>query len=160
MAIHSEKTIELGDGIVKQLLKISAVCAVLGVLFVGLTYLLNDHIIDPLLCQSSRELPICADTYSAAGNIAAVLVGIIGTLALVFIKASRPLLVAVAAVAVLWGLADLTRGLGWSEAVIWSALLYVLCYNVFSWIARCDRLFLVLALSLIIVMAAKTIIAI
>jgi len=117
-------------------LRIVLVGTLLGLLYVGLTYLISYFVIDPMFCRSAINASICAGSIGIAGNVAAVLVAAIGLFTLVWLRASRPIIVAVGTMIILWGLAGWTDGLGWGEALLWSALLFGLCYVLFGWICR------------------------
>lgn len=74
---------------------------------------------------------------------------------MVRLRLAQPLIIAVVSAATLWGLADWTDGLSASEIVIWSMLLYVLAYALYSWVARYTKPMPVLATILIIVVIAR-----
>ena len=70
---------------------------------------------------------------------------------------ARPLLVATASTISLWGLAQLTSGLGWLEIILWSVLLYCLAYTLYSWISRYKQTLPVLIAIIIIVVSLRII---
>ncbi len=71
-----------------------------------------------------------------ASNIATILVATLGILIMLYLHMARPLMVAVAGAASLWGLAQYTNGLSWLEVFVWNVLLYCLAYSLFLWITR------------------------
>lgn len=109
--------------------------AVLGVLYWGLTLLVGMFI----------------DSIAIAGNIATILTATIGLIAMVSMRMTRPLIVTLASAVALWGLAQLTDGLVWSEVIAWNILLYAISYTLFSWIARYARVAPVLIVIMTIV---------
>jgi hypothetical protein len=76
------------------------------------------------------------DSTITSGDIATVLVATAGIIIMISLRMTQPLIIAIASGVALWGLAQWTDGLVWSEAVAWSVLLYGLSYTLFSWIAR------------------------
>jgi len=117
-------------------LRIAIVGVILGMVYVGLTYLVSSFVIDPIFCRSVIDVNICSGSISVAGNVAAVLTAAIGLFALVALRASRPIIEVVGAMIILWGLAGWTEGLGWGEVLLWSALLFGLSYVLFGWVCR------------------------
>lgn len=122
--------------------RIALIGAVLGALYVGLTALLNNW----------------TDSISMAGNIATVLVALIGIVVMVRLRMVQPLLVAVASAASLWGLSGLTDGLVWFETMAWAVALYCLAYALFSWISRYDRVVPVLSIIAMIIITIRIVI--
>jgi len=129
--------------------------AALGVLYWVLTLLVGHFIIDPLFCSDAVRASTCSSSVEISGNVAGILVATIGLGILVRLNVLRPLIVAIATAAILWGLASWTDGLGWAEVVAWSVLLYALCYVLFSWISRYARSVPVLVAVVAIVMIAR-----
>jgi hypothetical protein len=76
------------------------------------------------------------DSFGVAGNIATIIVAILGVFALVRTLQPRPIIIAVAAAAVLWGLGQYLNGLAWYEAILWSVVLYAATYILFGLVAR------------------------
>jgi hypothetical protein len=62
------------------------------------------YIIEPLVCRDLANAAVCVDSFGVAGNVATVIVAILGVFALVRNLQPRPIIIAVAAAAVLWGL--------------------------------------------------------
>lgn len=129
--------------------------AALGVLYWGLTLLVGHFIIDPLFCGDAVNASTCSSSVEISGNVAGILVATIGLGVLVRLGVLRPLIVAIATAAALWGLAGWTDGLGWAEVAAWSALLYGLCYVLFSWISRYAKSVPVLVAAVAIVIIAR-----
>lgn len=136
-------------------LRTVAIGAVLGIVFWILTLLLGHYVIDPLACRDTNSLSACANSVSLAGTIAAILTGVLGSIVMVRMEIFRPIILAIASVALLWNLSTMTAGLFWVEALAWSSGLYALCYGLFAWIARYPRLWLVIVLSVLIVLSIR-----
>lgn len=124
-----------------------------GILFWILTSLIERYVINPIFCRSSSNQLLCLNTVSVSGNIATVLVMVIGIVAIVRLRLLQPLIVAVAAGAALWGLAGWTSGLSWGEIVVWDILIYTLAYLSFSWIARYIKIVPVSIIMLLIIIS-------
>lgn len=135
--------------------RLALIGAVIGGLFWSLTWLVVHFIINPLFCSADVNALACSNSVGLSGNIANVLVATIGIGILVKFRIMRPLVIVVAAAAVLWGLAGWTDGFTWGEIVFWNVLLYSLTYLLFSWISRYNRSLPVLIAVLFVVMAAR-----
>jgi hypothetical protein len=116
--------------------RIVVIGAVLGLIWWILTALLNAYVIDPLACRDLANAAVCVDSVGVAGSIAAVLVAILGALALVRTLQPRPIIIAVSVAAVLWSLGQYIAGLAWYEAILWSVVVYAATYSLFGLIAR------------------------
>lgn len=128
--------------------------AVTGALVWLLTLLLTRFVIQPIVCDMLR---VCGDTVAISGNVAAILGAVFGLTALIRWRARRPLLVVVAAVIALWGMAPWLYGLGWLESLTYSALLYALTYGVLYWLVRMRNLFVAGPLVILIAVAVRLI---
>ncbi len=115
--------------------RIALVGMILGVLYWWLTVLIERY----------------TNSLGIAGDIASILVATIGIIIMLNMHTARPLVVVLASVISLWGLAQLTNGLVWFEIIVWSALLYGLAYTLFSWVIRYKRTVTVLIVAIIIV---------
>lgn len=110
--------------------------ASLGLIWWILTTLIRTYIIEPLACRDLANAATCVDSFGVAGNIATIIVAILGVFALVRTLQPRPIIIAVAAAAVLWGLGQYLNGLAWYEAILWSVVLYAATYILFGLVAR------------------------
>ena len=90
-----------------------------------------------------------------AGNIATILVAVFGLMIMLRYHMAQSIVIATATGVTLWGLAQLTRGLSWAEAAIWSVFLYGLAYALYSWMARYIKPIPVLTAMLIIIIAVR-----
>lgn len=129
--------------------------AVTGLIFWLLTVIVARYAIDPLVCGKMFDAVLCTDSTPLAGHIATILAAVIGLVTMVRISVVRPIVVAVAAAALLWNLAVWTNGLFWLEAVAWSIILYTLVYALFTWITRYASLLVTIILSLLIVLVIR-----
>lgn len=129
--------------------------AATGLIFWLLTVLLQRYVIDPLVCRQLINATLCANSTPLTGNIAAILTAAIAVVFLVRAQIARPIILAVATAALLWDLALWTDGLFWLEAVVWSVVLYALCYALFGWITRYAILWVTVVLSLLIIVIIR-----
>ena len=139
--IEDEKVKNLGG--TYSILRIAIIGVVSGLLYFGLTALLNSKI----------------DSIEMSGNIATVLVAFVSVIAMMGLRMVQPLLVTSASGATLWGLSSLTNGLQTLEVVLWSAFLYAICYMLFSWMSRYNRVVPVLLVTAMIIISMRMIIA-
>jgi hypothetical protein len=129
--------------------------AVTGIIFYELTLIIGRYIIDPVACRQVINAALCTDSTPMAGNIATILVAVVGVVAMVRMNIARPIITGVAAAALLWDLASWTEGLFWLEAIAWTAILYAGAYSLFGWIIRHEKLWVTLALSALIVLVIR-----
>lgn len=129
--------------------------AVTGLIFWLLMIILAKYVIDPLACGKMFNAAVCTDSAPLAGNIAAILAAVVGVISMVRISAARPIIIAVATVALLWNLGTWIDGLFWLEAVVWSIVLYAATYALFAWITRYASLWAAVAISLLLVVIIR-----
>ena len=110
--------------------------AVLGLIWWVVSTLIRMYIIEPFACRDLSNAAVCVDSFGVAGNIATVIVALLGTFALIRNLQPRPIIIAVASAVVLWTLGAYLNGLGWLEAILWSVVLYAVTYGLFSLVAR------------------------
>jgi hypothetical protein len=89
-----------------------------------------------LACRNLSSATTCVNGLGVAGDIATVLVAILGVFVLIRTLQPRPIIIAVAAAIVLWSLGYYVTGLAWYEALLWAILLYAATYALFGLIAR------------------------
>lgn len=133
--------------------RVALLGAALGLAAWVLTYLLERFVLSSLVCGGE----VCAQGTVFAGNIAGVIIAIVGVVALVRMAVYRPLLIALGAVISLWGLAAWLGGLSILESVGWTVLLYALAYSAYTWIARIRNVPIMLILVTVLVIASRVI---
>lgn len=130
----------------------------LGLIAWGVTALVSNYVIDPLFCKADGgNFSVCSQGGLLASNLASLLVGVLGVVALLRLGVFRPLLISLAAVITLWGLGPWMGALPWYEALIWSVILYTIAYVAFSWLARVRVFWIALLATVILVVAARII---
>jgi hypothetical protein len=98
-------------------------------------------------------------TINIAGDISMVIAAIGGTALLVFLKTFQPLIIAIAASFVLWGLAGWLSGLNWAESIVWSAFLFGVSYALFSLVIRYSKLPYVVVFMASIIIIARVVVS-
>jgi len=137
-----------------------AIGAGLGLIFWLLTLLIGRYIVEPLTCRTIVDATMCTDATPLAGKIATILIAVAGVIAMVRLRIARPIIISVATAALLWNLAGWTQGLFWLEAIVWSVLLYALCFALFAWITRHATLWVTIVISLLIVLIIRITLAV
>ena len=101
-----------------------------------LAFAFDRWLLTPVFCSgAAQNVSVCADTTALGGHIAAVLVGVMTVPLLTLTGVKRPLLVVIAAVAALWGMATFTGGsFVWS--LVWAIATYALVYAALVWFNR------------------------
>lgn len=134
--------------------------ASLGLIWWVLTALLRVYVVEPVACRDLSNAATCVDAYGVAGSIATIIVAIIGVFILIRTLHPRPIVIAVAAAAVLWVLGHYVSGLAWYESVLWAVVLYAATYVLFGMIARIVWFPAAAATAIITVVAIRLLLAI
>lgn len=129
--------------------------ATLGLVYWCLTASIEKYVISPMFCRSVSDATACLNSTAISGDIATIIVAAIGIVITLRLYMARPLIIALASGAALWGLAQWTIGLTWSEAIAWSIFLYGVVYTLFSWLARYTRTVPILIIIAFIIAATR-----
>ena len=140
------------------IVRVALLGAILGVIGWSLSELLNKYVIEALFCHNQSTTSLCLNSEVVSGNIALVIVAVVGIAGLVRLGVYRPMLVALAVVACLWSISGWLTGLTWYEALGWTALVYMVAYLAFAWLVR-PRNFVVVIMSLLTVIVVTRIIS-
>lgn len=132
-------------------MRVVVIGAGLGVVAWLLTRILSHYIVEPMTCRQLAEASLCVNATPLAGNLAAIFTALIGAIVFVRLRITNPLVATVAAAALLWNMATWTLGLAWGEALVWNILLYAMSYLLFVWIVRYCRLWVTIAMSVLII---------
>ena len=119
----------------QQLIQIAFSGAVVGVVAWLMTLLVRQVVLVPMMCGDPASAG-CAGSVDIAGYIATIIAGIVGLMGLVRLGAFRPLLIVIAALISLWGMAGWADEMLWFTSLAWSVVLYALAYTAFAWFAR------------------------
>ena len=127
----------------------------MGLLYWLFTKLIDQFIIEAIFCGSSFNADMCSNAIGTSGNLAGILVALIGLVLLIRVSTPRPLIVSIATFITLWGMASWTSGLGWAEIVAWEVLLFILSYCLFSWLSRYKRSAVAISLTLVAIIVLR-----
>ena len=140
----------------RSIARIAIIGAILGAVAWGLAFVLERFVLRAMFC-GDESAAACVNISAYAGNIAAVIVAIVGVVALVRASVFRPLLIVLGAVISLWGIAAWLAPLGIVEQIAWSVVLYALAYVLYAWLARIRNVVIVLVLFAIVAFATRVI---
>ena len=139
----------------KQLLQIGLTGLVVGALVWGLTFVFDTYVFKALLCQGAATAK-CATTANYAEITATIIAAGVGLFSLAKIGVFRPLLIALAATASLWGIiATATLLFPWQGVGLACILLYVLGYSACAWVARIKTFWVAAILLLVLVVVVR-----
>lgn len=127
----------------------------LGLIWWVLASLLKRYVIEPIACQNLNNANVCIDSFGVAGNIAIVLVTVIGVYVLIRSSQPRPIIISVASAVMLWGLAGFMTGLAWYETLLWAVGLFALTYALFSMVVRIHSLVFSLITAAVVLLAVR-----
>lgn len=138
----------------RQLIGVAITGLVTGVVVWLAGWLLSSAVFGPLLCQDPASSQCAAaPTY---GEVAALVVATgVGVFGLVRLQVFRPLLVGLAAALSLWGVLTELRGGSWLVGVSVLALLYVLAYALYAWVARIRSLLMAVIVVVVILVLIR-----
>lgn len=120
-------------------------------LVTGIVYLLlNKYIFGAVLCRS-QSIENCGQAPLYAMIIATVVGIIAGVFSLARMRIYRPLMIALAAAVSLWGVHSLFANSAWYMLLIAFALLFMITYGLFAWMARIRSLLLTLVVTVVLV---------
>ncbi len=141
----------------KELLQVSALGAAVGLLTPLVGYLLQKFAVTPLFCHQAFQA-ICSANDLTAFYVATIITGIMAIALMANWQIFRPLLVAVAAAAALWGFARYaqhTASTAGVEFYATSAALYAVSYALFYWLLRLKSFTLSVVLTVVAVIAIR-----
>lgn len=120
----------------------------------GLSFFFERYIFQALLCHGSQAIR-CDMGAAYAEGVAHVLAAGVGLFFLVRLRVFRPLLVALAAMACLWGIVGLTVEMPTYAIGLSVAGLYGAAYLTFAWVARLRMFWLVVVLLVAMVVGVR-----
>lgn len=137
--------------------KIVYIGLAIGVFWWLVTLLLQNYVVEPLACRDISTATTCVNAAGVSGSIATVLAAVLGTFVLIRYIQPRPIIISVGTAVVLWEFSVLMNGLSWWVTLIGAAVIYALCYLLFSMIARTRWLLLSIFVALVIVASIRII---
>ncbi len=114
---------------------------------------LDKWVMDPLFCKTPDTFAVCQNAGSISYVVALVLVGILAVSVMHAMRLYRPLLIAVAALASIWGIATWLGPLVWWQATLWDAVIVALSFLLFGLVAQIRRFGLSFFIMLALVVA-------
>lgn len=141
---------------IKAFLRVVLAGLIVGLITWLLTYLLQQFILQAIFCNSVQA-ENCSNSIVYAGNIAAVIMTIVGLTVLVKLSVFRPLLIVLATMVSLWGMAGWLAGLSLVETIIFSGLLYAICYAAYTWLARIRNAVVMIIVVVVVAIATRAI---
>ena len=108
---------------------------VVGMFAWALAIAMDRYMISPFFCGNDASISVCLNSTVIGGNIATVLMGIMAVPLLAALRTKRALLVALAAVISLWGIAGWVAG-PWYVSLLWTMAVYALVYATLGWLNR------------------------
>ncbi len=131
----------------------------LGLLWWILTTVLKHYVVEPIACRDLSTAAACVNSFGVTGSIVTVIIAILGAVILVRLLQPRPIVIALATAIVLWDLGLLITGLVWWETLLWALFFYVVCYVLFSMVARINSLVWSLIIAVVVVLAIRLVLA-
>jgi hypothetical protein len=136
----------------RGLLSVLALGGIVGLFVWGAGLVLNRYLFDVVFCQNGIGNQ-CAYATSYAEGAAIVIGSILALFGLIRLNVYRPLLVVLASAISLWGIAVMAWGMAWYWGALIAAVMYLLAYGLFAWVARI-RMFLIALVATVVLVAA------
>lgn len=141
-----------------DLLRVGLLGAAVGLLVPALGWLLQQFLISPIFCHGTTSLAVCATGDVTTYDVSAVVMGVIAVALMANWQIFRPLLIAVAAAASLWGfqhyVGDTVSHAG-AEYYLSSVILYALAFVLFYWLLRLKNFALSVILTVLAVILIR-----
>jgi len=96
---------------------------------------------------------------SSAGGVSHIIIAVATVVTLIKFSVSRPLVISLTTVVLLWPLSTAIAGLGWVESLFWSIGLFAASYGLFSLVSRIRTLWIAIITAIIIVAVAMIVLA-
>lgn len=132
----------------------------IGSLYILLAYVVHSFLLEPLYCGKTLDAVACQSSMENAGNIASIILFVLGALVLALLRIRYALVVALATTITLWGLSGWVQGLLWYEMWGIGILLYALSYSVYAWIMQARTLLVGIIFCTAVMLGLRIIIAI
>lgn len=127
-----------------------------GLLTWVLGWAANRYILVPFFCNAEESIMICANGTVISSNIVAVFVGIMMVPLFAMVATRRALLVVVAGIAALWGVAAWVGG-AWWLSLLTTVVLYAVVFAALAWLNRLRGTIAAIVLMILFVLAARAI---
>lgn len=141
-----------------DLLRVGLLGLAVGALIPALGWVLQKFLITPVFCREGAHLAVCSTGDLTTYYIATVVLAVVAVALMANWQVFRPLLVAVAAAASLWGfqryVGDTVSHAG-VEYYLSSAVLYALAFLLFYWLLRLKNFTFSVILTVLAVVAIR-----
>ena len=141
----------------KELLRVALLGIAVGLIVPLLAWLTQHYFVDPVFCRAAN-VGICAATDATTYYVSTVVMAVVAIAFMANWQVFRPLLIAVAAAAALWGMQryalDVIAKSG-MEYYAASAGLYALAYVLFYWLMRLRSFVLSIILTVVAVIVLR-----
>lgn len=127
----------------------------LGLIWWVVTSLLKHYVVDPIACRELATASACVNSFGVAGDIATVLVGVLGVFVLIRTLQPRPIVIALSTAVLLWGLGASMTGLSWWETLLWAVFFYGASYGLFWLAARINNTVVSLVVAALVVVIIR-----
>jgi hypothetical protein len=142
------------DMSLRQIIGVIIIGITAGILSWGLAAVIDQYVLHGILCQTMTT-PQCQAVPSYSRSAAMLISGLAAVFALVQLQVFRPLLVAIGAVASLWGLGAVIGQLPMAVVVGIYAGAFMLAYLTFTWLARLRSFWMSFILMVVLVAAVR-----
>lgn len=114
--------------------------------------------IEPFFCHNADSFGVCAQGGTVAWIIAIVIGMAAGLFTLVRFNVFRPLLIVLASIISLWGVASWLGPLSWWQASLWHGALFALAFGLFTLIARIERFGIAFVATVILILLFRIVV--
>ncbi len=140
----------------RDMLRVFVIGAITGLLAAAFYMLIDSYVLSAKFCAGPGSSAAgCANRETYIGAFALVISALVAVIALVRARVYRPLLVAILAVASLWGvmqlLAELPRGWMFTASIVLAAL----AYTAFTWLLLIRKFLIALIVGIIVVVLLR-----
>jgi hypothetical protein len=141
----------------KDMVRVGLLGLAVGLITPFLAFVLQKFVVDPLFCRAGG-LGVCSAGDLTTYYVATIIMAVVAVALMANWQIFRPLLVAVAAAASLWGFrrytGDVIEHSGW-EYFVASGVLYAAAYILFYWLLRLKNFALSVVLSVVAVVLLR-----
>lgn len=150
-----EPVVALMSGV--SIARLLAIGALVGLVTLALYLVLDKYVFTPILCSEIAGAGRCENKQYFASTLAMILGGGAGVMALVRLRAFRPLLVVILVTVSLWNVLVVAGVMGGWAVALWAMVLFALAYAVFAWLVQIRNFVVALIASIVLVVVVRLI---
>lgn len=139
-------------------LRSAVVGFVLGIAAWLLNLGIQRFIIEPFFCHNADSFSVCAQGGTYAWIAAIIIAMAAGLFMLVRFSIFRPLLIILASIISLWGVANWIGPLSWWQASLWHGVLFALAFGLFTLIARIERFGIAFVVTILLILLFRLVV--